>query len=121
MAQLKSSKSIHQDREIILESAKSVFKIESEAIAALSNRLTNEFVEVVNLIDNSSGALIVMGIGKSGLIGKKIAATFSSIGIPAVFLHAAEGSHGDLGIVSKKDVILAISNSGETEEILKIL
>ncbi len=121
MTQLKSSTSIYEDKKRILNSAHSVFKIESEAIAALADRLTNDFVEVVNLIDCSSGSLIVMGIGKSGLIGKKIAATFSSIGIPAVFLHAAEGSHGDLGIVSKKDLILAISNSGETEEILKIL
>jgi arabinose-5-phosphate isomerase len=110
-----------EEKEAILQSAKNVFKIESEAIAALSNRLTDEFVAVVNLIDRRSGTVIVTGIGKSGLIGKKIAATFSSIGIPAIFLHAAEGSHGDLGIVSKDNVILAISNSGETEEILKIL
>jgi arabinose-5-phosphate isomerase len=112
---------IDKEKEIILQSAKSVFKIESEAIAALADRLTDEFVKVVNLIDCHSGSIIVTGIGKSGLIGKKIAATFSSIGIPAIFLHAAEGSHGDLGIVSKDDLVIAISNSGETEEILKIL
>ncbi len=110
-----------KEKEAILQSAKSVFKIESEAISALADRLTDEFVEVVNLIDQHSGTIIVTGIGKSGLIGKKIAATLSSIGIPAVFLHAAEGSHGDLGIISKKGLVLAISNSGETEEILKIL
>ena len=84
-----------KEKEAILQSAKSVFKIESEAVAALANRLTDEFVKVVNLIDCHSGSIIVTGIGKSGLIGKKIAATFSSIGIPAIFLHAAEGSHGD--------------------------
>ncbi len=112
---------VDKEKETILQSAKSVFKIESEAVAALADRLTDEFVNVVNLIDQRSGVIIVTGIGKSGLIGKKIAATFSSIGIPAVFLHAAEGSHGDLGIVSKDDLIIAISNSGETEEILKIL
>ncbi len=116
-----ASTDMDKEKEAILQSAKSVFKIESEAIASLAGRLTDEFVKVVNLIDKRSGTIIVTGIGKSGLIGKKIAATFSSIGIPAFFLHAAEGSHGDLGIVSKKDLILAISNSGETEEILKIL
>ena len=112
---------MNKEKKSILQSAKSVFKIESEAVAALAERLTEEFVEVVKLIDKRSGTVIVLGIGKSGLIGKKIAATFSSIGIPAVFLHAAEGSHGDFGIISKEDLILAISNSGETEEILKIL
>lgn len=105
----------------IIASAKRVLTIESEAIAALVQRLDNTFVQVVNLLNECKGHVVVTGIGKSGLIGKKISATFSSIGIPALFLHAAEGSHGDLGIISRGDIVIAISNSGESEEILRLL
>lgn len=107
--------------ESILASAKSVFLIESQAIAALSDQLDDQFIQVVHLLDQCRGHLVVTGVGKSGLIGTKIAATFSSIGIPALFLHAAEASHGDLGILTREDIVIAISNSGETEEILKLL
>ncbi|MFQ5673195.1 MAG: SIS domain-containing protein [Nitrospinales bacterium] len=105
----------------IIASAKRVLKIESESIAALAQRLDEQFVHVVSLLDQCQGRVVVTGMGKSGLIGKKIAATFSSIGIPALYLHAAEGSHGDVGIISRGDIVIAISNSGETEEIIKIL
>lgn len=107
--------------ESILASARRVLKIESESISALAQKLDEQFVRVVNLLDQCKGHVIVTGMGKSGLIGQKMAATFSSIGIPALYLHAAEGSHGDVGIISRGDIVIAISNSGETEEILKIL
>ncbi|MBI4383289.1 MAG: KpsF/GutQ family sugar-phosphate isomerase [Nitrospinae bacterium] len=110
-----------RDAEKIIFAAKKALQIESEAVAGLIGRIDGHFAEVVNLIDRCSGRLVVTGMGKSGIIGKKIAATFSSIGVPALFLHAAEGSHGDLGMISRGDVVLAISNSGETEEILLLL
>ncbi len=105
----------------LIETAKRVFKIESDAVAALADRLGSDFSEAVHVLDRKEGRLFVTGMGKSGLIGKKIAATMSSVGLPAVFVHAAEGIHGDLGLVSRNDRVIAISNSGETEEILKLL
>jgi len=105
----------------MMEEARRVLQNESDSIAQLKDRIDATFVEVVNLLDACPGHVVVLGIGKSGLIGQKIAATFSSIGLPAVFLHAAEASHGDLGIIGKEDVLLAISNSGETEELLRLL
>ncbi len=105
----------------IIQSGQRVLKMESEAINALCQRIDEDFVQVVQLIDRCKGHLIITGIGKSGLVGKKIAATFSSAGIPAVFLHAAEGCHGDLGVISQNDVVIALSNSGETDEILRLL
>ncbi len=105
----------------MLEAARRVLKNESDSIAALIDRLDTAFLDVVDLLDACPGHVVVLGIGKSGLIGQKIAATFSSIGLPAMFLHAAEASHGDLGIVGKQDIILAISNSGETEELVRLL
>ncbi|MBI3015688.1 MAG: KpsF/GutQ family sugar-phosphate isomerase [Candidatus Tectomicrobia bacterium] len=105
----------------IIERAKKVLEIESKAVAALIDRVGLEFVSAVELIDKCRGRLIVTGIGKSGLIGKKIASTFASMGVPALFMHPVEGVHGDLGMVVKGDVLIAISKSGETEEILKLL
>ena len=105
----------------LIETAKRVFKIEGDAVAALADRLGSDFSEAVHVLDRKEGRLFVTGMGKSGLIGKKIAATMSSVGLPAVFVHAAEGIHGDLGLVSRNDRVIAISNSGETEEILKLL
>ena len=104
----------------VMETARRVLKIESSSISALVDRIDEIFVEVVHQL-NSKGRVILIGMGKSGVIGKKIAGTFSSIGLPSLFLHAAEGSHGDLGIISSDDLIIAISNSGETEEIIKLL
>lgn len=104
-----------------LEQAKRTLEIESRAIAALIDRLDERFTQAVELLYNCKGRVVVTGMGKSGLVGKKIVSTLSSTGSPAVFLHPAEGSHGDLGMVARDDVILAISNSGETEEVLSIL
>jgi arabinose-5-phosphate isomerase len=101
--------------------AKEVLKIEAESILKLTDRLNNNFSKVVNIISKSKGRVIVTGIGKSGLIGKKIVATLTSTGTQAIFLHPVEGLHGDLGIVTKDDVILAISNSGETHELNLII
>ena len=104
----------HQSYNAILDSARQVFKIESRSVANLAKKLDGQFVDVIRLIDKCKGHLVITGVGKSGLIGKKIASTFSSIGMPSIFLHAGEGSHGDLGILSKNDIVIAISNSGET-------
>ena len=106
---------------MVIETGRRVLKIESEAVAALANRLDESFLRAVEALDNCRGRVIISGMGKSGLIGKKIASTLSSIGVPAFFLHPAEGVHGDLGMVMKDDLFLAISNSGETEEILQLL
>ena len=101
--------------------AKEVFKTESEEILNLINNLTDDFEKAVNQIFQSKGKVIVSGMGKSGIIGKKIAATLASTGTPSFFLHPAEAYHGDLGMIEKDDIILLISNSGETDEILKLI
>lgn len=98
-----------------------VLKIEAEALTELIARMDHRFAEAVELCSACLGRVVVIGMGKSGLIGKKIAATLASTGTPAFFLHPAEGIHGDLGMVSKEDVAIVLSNSGETEEILRIL
>jgi arabinose-5-phosphate isomerase len=104
-----------------LEQARRVLDLESEAIARLHERLGAEFLKGVEMIGRCQGRVVVTGMGKSGLIGRKIAATFASLGIPAFFLHPADGAHGDVGMVARGDVLLAVSNSGETEEILRLL
>ena len=98
----------------IIDSAKRALKIESQAVVDLVDRIDESFVNVVLHIDQCQH-LIITGMGKSGIIGKKIASTFSSLGLPSLFLHAADASHGDLGMIMKKDTVIAISNSGETE------
>ncbi|HHJ53230.1 MAG TPA: KpsF/GutQ family sugar-phosphate isomerase [Caldithrix abyssi] len=105
----------------IIEAGRRVIRIEKEAIAAVEERIGENFSKAVKIILNSSGRVIVTGMGKSGAIGRKIASTLSSTGTTAGFLHPAEGSHGDLGMVLKGDVILAISKSGETSELIKLL
>ncbi len=105
----------------IIDIAKRVLKIEAEAVAALSERLNRDFEKAVEIIYASKGRVVVTGMGKSGLVGKKIAATLASTGTPAFFLHPAEASHGDLGMVTHDDVIIAISNSGETEELVCLI
>jgi arabinose-5-phosphate isomerase len=102
---------------MLKEEAIEVLKIEAEGILRLSERIDDRFVEMVELIYNSSGRVIVGGIGKSGIVGRKIVATLNSTGTTAVFLHPVEAMHGDLGIVSKNDIFLALSNSGETDEL----
>jgi arabinose-5-phosphate isomerase len=105
----------------ILDSARKVLQIEADAVAALTLRLDERFARAVEMILACRGRLIVTGMGKSGLICQKVAATMASTGTPAFFLHPAEGVHGDLGILMKGDVVIAVSNSGETEEITRIL
>ena len=106
---------------MVIEKAKQVLKIESEAIQALINRIDDTFVKTVDLLDKCKGRVVITGIGKSGIIGKKISATLASIGVPSIFLHAADGIHGDLGMITRNDMVIAISNSGESEEILNLL
>lgn len=107
--------------ESILARGRRVLQIESAAIAALQSRLGPEFARAVELVNSSSGRVIVCGVGKSGLIGRKIAATLTSTGTPATFLHPADSVHGDLGIVGKDDVAIMISKSGESDELLALL
>ena len=104
-----------------LKRGRQVLEIEANAILALIDRLDHRFEQAVALLDRCQGRVVVTGMGKSGIIGRKIAATLASIGVPSVFLHPADGIHGDLGMVSRGDLVIALSNSGETEELLKIL
>ncbi len=101
--------------------AKEVLKIEAQSVLSLVNKINGNFTRAVNLIFQCKGRVIITGIGKSGLIGRKIVATLTSTGTQALFLHPAEGIHGDLGIVTKDDILLAISNSGETRELIPII
>jgi arabinose-5-phosphate isomerase len=109
------------ERERLLAMADRVLRLEAESIAALRGRLDDRFVEAVELLRRCRGRVIVTGMGKSGLIGRKIAATLASTGTPAYFLHPAEGVHGDIGMMAREDVVLALSNSGETDEVLAVL
>ncbi len=104
-----------------IDIAKEVFEIESREISNLSNLLTKDFEKAINAVLSSKGKFIISGMGKSGLIGKKIAATLASTGTPSFFLHPGEAYHGDLGMIEKDDVVLLISNSGETDEVLKLI
>jgi len=104
-----------------LKSAERVLRIEAEAVASLMDRLGEPFLGALEILKTCRGRVVVTGIGKSGLVGRKIAATLASTGTPALFLHPAEGAHGDLGMVARGDVLLVLSNSGETDEILGIL
>ncbi|MEA1971411.1 MAG: KpsF/GutQ family sugar-phosphate isomerase [Thermodesulfobacteriota bacterium] len=104
-----------------IKQAKEVLKIEAESILNLVDRVDAGFSRAVELIHGTKGRVIVTGIGKSGLVGKKIVATLTSTGTPALFLHPVEGLHGDLGIVTRDDVMLAISNSGETSELSTLI
>ena len=101
--------------------ARKVLQTEADAILALIDRLDERFEKAINLLLDCRGRVIVTGMGKSGIIARKIAATLSSTGTPAFFLHPAEAVHGDLGVLQADDVILALSNSGETEELLRLL
>jgi len=104
-----------------IQQGKRVLEIEARAIAALVDRLDERFAKAVDLLHRCPGKVVVSGMGKSGLIGQKIAATLASTGTPAFFVHPADGIHGDLGMLAKQDALLAISNSGETEEVIKLL
>jgi arabinose-5-phosphate isomerase len=104
-----------------LSLARKTFEIEAAAVLALAARVGDEFVQAVRLMVACRGRVVVMGMGKSGHIGRKIAATLASTGTPALFVHPAEASHGDLGMIQSSDLVLAISNSGESEELVAIL
>jgi arabinose-5-phosphate isomerase len=105
----------------LLKRAAEVLQVESNGILSMVERLDESFVRAVELLRGCRGKVVVTGVGKSGLICRKIAATLASTGTPSFFIHAGDGVHGDLGMVVKGDVILALSNSGETDEILKVL
>jgi arabinose-5-phosphate isomerase len=104
-----------------IREARRVLEVEAAAILEVSSRLDSSFVDAVELIFKSRGRVVTMGIGKSGIICKKLSATLASTGTPSFFLHPAEAIHGDLGMIVEGDVVIAVSNSGETEEILRLL
>lgn len=110
---------LHDDK--LRELALAVIQVESQAVTALVGQINEHFVDACKLMFNCKGRIVVIGMGKSGHIAGKIAATLASTGTPAFFVHPGEASHGDLGMITKQDVVLALSNSGETEEIIKIL
>ncbi len=109
------------DASRLLEAASEVLETEARAIRALSERLGDDFVAACRLILDSPGHLVVTGMGKSGHIAHKLAATLASTGTPAFFVHPGEASHGDLGMIAEQNTVLALSNSGETEEVLRLL
>jgi arabinose-5-phosphate isomerase len=105
----------------VIEQVKEVLKIEAQGILDLTDRVGPEFEDAVKMILRAKGRVILTGMGKSGLVGRKISATLNSTGTPSLFMHPAEAIHGDLGMVTKDDIVLAISNSGTTQEINKLL
>lgn len=109
------------ERPASIEMARRVLRIEADAVAALADRLDHGFERAVELILHRRGRVIVCGIGKSGHIGRKLAATLASTGTPAYFVHAAEAAHGDLGMITADDIVIALSNSGASEELLTIV
>jgi arabinose-5-phosphate isomerase len=105
----------------ILKAARRVLEVEADAVRALADRLDERFGRAVELLGACRGRVVVTGIGKSGLVGKKLAATLAATGTPALFLHPADGLHGDLGMLVRGDVVVALSNTGETDELLALL
>jgi arabinose-5-phosphate isomerase len=105
----------------IIETGRDVLATESGAVASLSRNLGEEFVQAVNFLCRAKTRVIVIGMGKSGLVGRKLAATLASCGTPAIFIHPAEAGHGDLGMILKEDIVIAISYSGETREVVGLL
>ncbi len=104
-----------------IASAKKTLSIEADSILSIVNQLNNSFIKLCDNILNCKGKFIIMGVGKSGHIGQKISATLSSTGTPSIFIHPTEAAHGDMGLINRKDIVLLISNSGETDEIINIL
>lgn len=109
------------DNPDFLAMAREALTIEAQAVLSMSDRLDSRFSDAVKAILNCSGRIILVGVGKSGLIAKKIAATLASTGTPSFFIHATEASHGDLGMITSDDVVIALSNSGNTEELVAVL
>ncbi len=106
---------------IVLEKAKRVLRIEAQSILDLAERIDENFLRAVDILIGCKGKVVFMGMGKSGLVGRKIASTFASTGAPSFFLHPAEGVNGDFGMLAKEDVVIAISKSGETRELIEVL
>ena len=104
-----------------IENIKKTIANEATAVNNLSNQITKEFEDVINIIAKCKGKVILSGVGKSGLIGRKIAASFASTGTPAFFIHSTESLHGDLGMIEKEDIVILISNSGETNEVISMI
>jgi arabinose-5-phosphate isomerase len=104
-----------------IASAKRTLKIESDSIKSLMSQLDKSFDDLCNAVITCKGKIVIMGVGKSGHIAQKISATLSSTGTPSIFIHPTEAAHGDMGLINKKDIVLLISNSGETDEIINIL
>ena len=105
----------------VIEEAKRVLRVEARSILDLAERVDDNFSRAVEILHHCRGRVVLMGMGKSGLVGRKIASTFASTGTPSFFLHPAEGANGDFGMLAKEDVVIAISNSGETRELLDVL
>ncbi|MEA5002369.1 MAG: SIS domain-containing protein [Christensenella sp.] len=105
----------------IIEECKGKIKAEADALYTVAEQVDSSYVEAIDAIMNSKGRLIITGLGKTGHIGKKIAASFASLGIPAYFVHSCESLHGDMGMITKKDVVIMLSNSGKSQEILNML
>jgi len=118
---MNNHKEIALNKEQIIENAKEVLRIEGEAVLNLINYIDEEFVKAVEIIYKSKGRVVLTGLGKSGLIARKIVATLNSTGTPAIFLHPTDALHGDLGMVRNEDVAIVISKSGANEEILNLL
>ena len=104
-----------------IKTGKKVIDIEIKALSLLRNNISSNFTQVVNLLFKNKGKIIVSGIGKSGHIASKIASTLSSIGSPSFYVHPSEANHGDMGMLEKKDVVILISNSGETTELTNLI
>lgn len=100
---------------------KEAIAVEAQAVQALLDQIDDSYVAAVNLLQSCQGKVVVTGVGKSGIVGKKIAASFASTGTPAFFIHSTEGVHGDSGMIGKDDVVVLISNSGETSEVLSLI
>jgi arabinose-5-phosphate isomerase len=105
----------------VIGEAKRVLRVEAHSILDLAERIDEDFLQAVQILYNCKGRIVLMGMGKSGLVARKIASTFASTGTPAFFIHPAEGVNGDFGMLTKEDVVIAISNSGETRELLEVL
>ena len=109
------------NRSKIKKVGQEVIKLESLALTKLSKSLGNDFIKAVELISNLNGKIIISGVGKSGNIAAKIAASFTSTGIPAIYLNPVDASHGDMGIVEKSDILIILSNSGESNELTDLI
>ena len=109
------------DPQKLLEQARQVVRIEAEAVAGLTDRLDSSFEKAVEMIYVCTGRVIVSGVGKSGIVARKLAATLTSTGTPALFIHPVDCLHGDMGLVGREDIFIAVSKSGETDEIEQLL